>query len=165
MKEIIRTEINQTENTVIKGILSALLSGRLISNGKETSRRKKKSYKYVAYLALFSEILAITSEFCQAQRKNTSRHLLQEAEREWSALWPECRDAVKAASGWIVFALKSRAEETSRPRSITFLHTGWISWWINDGKRWWLMPSCTYNEAFKIHFIREYFYYGWGDCV
>lgn len=41
MKEIIRTEINQSENTVIKGILSALLSGRLISNGKETSRRKK----------------------------------------------------------------------------------------------------------------------------
>ena len=27
------------------------------------------------------------------------------------------------------------------------------------------MPSCTYNEAFEIHFIREYFYYGWGDLV
>lgn len=39
MKEIIRTEINQTENTVIKGILSALLSACLISNGKEMSRK------------------------------------------------------------------------------------------------------------------------------
>lgn len=41
MKKIIGTEINQIENTVIKGILSALLSGRLISNEKEMSRKKE----------------------------------------------------------------------------------------------------------------------------
>lgn len=40
MKEIIGAEINQIENTVIKGILSALLSGCLISNEKEMSRKK-----------------------------------------------------------------------------------------------------------------------------
>jgi hypothetical protein len=34
MKEIIRAEINHVENKGIKGILSVLLSGRLISNQK-----------------------------------------------------------------------------------------------------------------------------------
>lgn len=45
-------------------------------------RVERRSYKYVAYLALVSEILATTSEFCQARRRNTSWHLLQEPESD-----------------------------------------------------------------------------------